>query len=82
MPHQKRTRPVGKRPAEPEPEPTERSCCKPYPDATFVNGQLTLLFAHHNGPRCEGNLEPMSLKDWNDDVGARTTAGRRSRGDE
>lgn len=43
-------------------------CCDPFPDATFVNGELVKLNAHHNGEQCAGYLEPMSLEDWNASV--------------
>ena len=51
-------------------------CCEPYPDATFVNQSLVRLSAHHQGPRCKGYLEPMSMEDWLADVDARNRVRR------
>lgn len=78
MPNKKRTRP-GKRAI--ESEPSSSGCCKPYPDAKFVDGCMVSLFSHHNGDYCKGMMEPMSIEEWDDEIDRRTSIGSRSRGD-
>lgn len=39
-------------------------CCRPFPDGRFVNQELVELYAHHQGPRCKGFMEPMNIKEW------------------
>lgn len=73
MPGKKRTRPGGTRIEEPQ-------CCKPYPDARFVDGVVVALFAHHQGEECRGDMQPMSLKEWNDEIHERASASSRSGG--
>lgn len=79
MSFKKRTRP-GKRAV--EPEPSSSGCCKPYPDAKFVDGCMVSLFAHHNGDYCKGIMEPMSIEEWDDEIDRRVTAGDSFRGDD
>lgn len=83
----KRTRPGGQR----RPDRTDKvlpplnapyaGCCKPYPDARFVNQVLVEINAHHIGRHCKGFLEPMDMEVWNAEVDARN-ARRAGRGDE
>jgi hypothetical protein len=74
----KRTRPVRKV-VNVQPHVVGSDCCKPYPDATFRDGIVVRLYAHHHGPSCKGTLERMSIRDWNHDIDRRS--GRFGRDD-
>lgn len=76
MPGRKRTRPKGSVGAFGTPYP---GCCRPFPDATFVNERLVKLYAHHQGPSCRGYLESMSMEEWHAEIDARSRARRNDR---
>lgn len=78
-PRQPERKPSPVRTVTPTPAPTTYpGCCKPYPDATFINQTLVRLDAHHTGPRCGGYREPMNMEDWHAAIDERRAAAARS----
>lgn len=58
-------------------------CCRPVPDARFVDEALVSVHKHHIGRHCGGYMEPYNMDEWwkevRDSVNAKAKADSRGR---